>query len=296
MNKILYIDDSEQTLDCLKLYIENKIKDIEVICTTNPFDAVRNIEDQNFAFILIDITMPIINGIELSKQINEKIKHCPPIVLITGYSTDDFSIDELMKYGIIDIVKKPSSPEEYSTIINKIRTLSLIYSKWIKKEEESHEKYIHNLEKFTNLISSTKSIYLILNEDNTIREASPNILELLDLDPHSLEGQNILDIVVGEDIQKLKKSLEKLTNGTAIEDLELCLKTKNPNICKWTTINANSMQNGCLTTFCLIKDITEKKMEYFKKYINEQKQKDRLLQAVEALEQKIKAQRGKYND
>jgi hypothetical protein len=56
------------------------------------------------------------------------------------------------------------------------------------------------------------------------------------------------------------------------------------------------MQNGCLTTFCLIKDITEKKMEYFKKYINEQKQKDRLLQAVEALGQKIKAKKGKYND
>ena len=80
-----------------------------------------------------------------------------------------------------------------------------------------------------------------------------------------------------------------------IEDLELCLNTQNSTINRWISLNANSLINGQKTIFCLVKDITDKKMEYFQKYIQEQKQKDRLKQNINNLREKLQSKKRKYD-
>ena len=53
-------------------------------------------------------------------------------------------------------------------------------------------------------------------------------------------------------------------------------------------INANILENGGKLIFCLIRDISERKTIDSKKYIEDQKQKDRIKQDIAELRQKIK--------
>ena len=293
MTRIAYIDDNP---NILKTCLENKIKNLEIVCFSEPSILIKRLEeDEEFSLILSDVDMSKMNGIELSEKINESVTHAPPIVLVTNNEPDTFDINELMNSGIIDIIKKPNTLTEYDSLVKKIRILILMHNKWLKKQKEIELKHIKNIEKFTNLINYTKNTFIILNEDFTVRECSHNLSEIINADINKLIGKEITELVVNEDVKKLKNSLERLDSGVPIEDLELCLNTQNSTINRWISLNANSLINGQKTIFCLVKDITDKKMEYFQKYIQEQKQKDRLKQNINNLREKLQSKKRKYD-
>ncbi len=68
--------------------------------------------------LLIDINMPIKNGIEAMKEIREKLPNCK-IVVISGY--DDFQYaQEAIKVNVEEYLLKPIHPEKLKEIVMKI--------------------------------------------------------------------------------------------------------------------------------------------------------------------------------
>ena len=170
-------------------------------------------------------------------------------------------------------------------------------------EETLKDKYIQNFKKFKDLIETTKTAYVIMSTDGVIKEVNKSFTEIVGCKNLKLFNINICDLLSKEDTIKIQKSLALLDKGIPIEDLEICIgdaicsKTPtcihyNDNIvcCKrgaWIRINANVMENGEKNVFCLIKDITTKKIEEFEKYIMGQKQKDRVRQNISRIRDKI---------
>jgi len=81
-------------------------------------DALDMYEHYHPQIIIMDINIPLINGIDVSKKIlqnNEEVY----IVIITGYGTVDFA-KEAIRSGMIDFLLKPINAEELKMVLERI--------------------------------------------------------------------------------------------------------------------------------------------------------------------------------
>ena len=110
---VLLVDDEEQFLDALTQRLETR--GLKVKAVTNGEDAVKQVIDQNFDAIVVDLAMPGIDGIETLKRIKEKRPDLE-IIMLTGHATVKSGI-EAMKLGADDFLEKPV---DFNVLLEKI--------------------------------------------------------------------------------------------------------------------------------------------------------------------------------
>jgi CheY-like chemotaxis protein len=116
VKKALVVDDD---LINRKLIIASLAKEgFECIEATNGVEAFTALnEHSDIDIILLDILMPVMNGIEFLKEIKIKPDYINlPIIVLT---TDDSKKTEVLSLGADDIIIKPIKPVE---LIEKIKT------------------------------------------------------------------------------------------------------------------------------------------------------------------------------
>ena len=108
MNKtILVVDDDPINRKLIVKILEKK--SFNTIEANNGLEALNELNNnQNIDLILLDIVMPVMNGIEFLKQIkaNPTLMTIPIIVL----TTDDTKKTEVLSLGANDVIIKPVSP------------------------------------------------------------------------------------------------------------------------------------------------------------------------------------------
>ncbi|MCD2256055.1 response regulator [Agrilactobacillus fermenti] len=67
--------------------------------------------------VITDINMPVLNGIELIKAINQ-VAPTTQIIVLTGFGTLDYAT-EAMRYGVRYFLQKPTQPEQLKQAIQK---------------------------------------------------------------------------------------------------------------------------------------------------------------------------------
>jgi len=110
-HKILMVDDRAENLFALEVILSNEI----YICVkAKSGEEALNIlsKDQDFAIILMDVQMPVMDGFETVRQIRliEQIKHIP-IIFLTASMDNSSQISKGYQAGAVDYMIKPLSPE-----------------------------------------------------------------------------------------------------------------------------------------------------------------------------------------
>lgn len=119
MYRLLIVDDEKQVREGLKLLLPWEEYGIE-ICgeAQNGKEALEIMEKEPPHIVLMDIQMPVMNGIELAEKIRELYEECKFIVL-SGY--DDFVlVRQAMKLGAVDYLLKPCSKESIIQILEEV--------------------------------------------------------------------------------------------------------------------------------------------------------------------------------
>lgn len=115
---ILLVEDENINYLYLVTMIERIGLDIKTLHATNGKEAVEYCKNNpEIEFILMDIGMPIMSGIEATKQIREFNQNVV-IVAQTAYSTNDKNKD-LSKAGFNDFISKPIDDLMFGKIIKK---------------------------------------------------------------------------------------------------------------------------------------------------------------------------------
>jgi len=104
---ILIIDDDDKIRDLLKQYL--KKNNFLVSTSHNAEDAEEKISLVKFDLAIVDIMMPGKDGLQLTKEIREKIDL--PIILLTAKGETEDRIKGL-EYGAEDYLPKPFEPKE----------------------------------------------------------------------------------------------------------------------------------------------------------------------------------------
>jgi DNA-binding response OmpR family regulator len=107
MYNILICDDEPDIVSALKIYLT--ADDYRLFTTSNGADAVRINSENEIHLILMDIMMPVMDGITAMQRIRQT--HNTPIILLTAKGED---IDKILglNSGADDYVTKPFNPVE----------------------------------------------------------------------------------------------------------------------------------------------------------------------------------------
>lgn len=124
MLKLLIADDEESTSNAIRRTIPWEQYDI-LLCpeASNGKEAIEIIESEHPDIALLDVRMPLLDGLEVVKYIYKKQLNIRTIIL-SGY--DEFSYAQTaLKYGVSDYLLKPCRMEDILSSINSCKKLLL---------------------------------------------------------------------------------------------------------------------------------------------------------------------------
>lgn len=115
--RIMVIDDEPMMTLFVSICLEQEGFE-HVCCLNDPKLAVTQIEKFQPDLILLDITMPNINGLELLEQIQQDPKFQDISVLMLS-AADKKSKYQALNLGAVDFINKPVDPENLKNSIRK---------------------------------------------------------------------------------------------------------------------------------------------------------------------------------
>jgi len=114
--RILLIDDEEGLCRMLEAVLGDE--GYEVRAYNRPVPAVEDFVAGRYDLVITDIKMPIIDGLQLIKELSDIERHIE-FILISGFSDFSFALTAI-KYGVSDYLLKPIIPEELQSALIKI--------------------------------------------------------------------------------------------------------------------------------------------------------------------------------
>jgi DNA-binding NarL/FixJ family response regulator len=117
---VVLVDDHQVVLDGLKSVLQNEA-DIELVGTaTNGADAIELVRTLNPDVVVLDVTMPMLNGFDTLKQIR-KISQDTEIVALSMHAGSQVASD-MFRAGASAYIMKAASIDHLITAIRKVMT------------------------------------------------------------------------------------------------------------------------------------------------------------------------------
>ena len=168
--KVLLADDQILFIESLKTVIEAIADDIEIVGTAyNGREAVKFMEETLPDIVLLDVRMPVLNGVETAEYIAANFP-AVKVMMLTTFDDDRYAHDALEK-GAMGYMLKDIPPAD---LVSSIRALAagsvqispqvfqkLLYSENLDKSPESEEEVKAIIDK---LSRREREILLVLSE------------------------------------------------------------------------------------------------------------------------------------
>lgn len=118
--KVILADDHSIVIDGMKVVIERTAEDVTVVGTaSNGKEVLKMAKDNPADIYILDISMPVLNGIDTTARI---VKQCPKAsVIILSMHDDRTFVEKALRNGAKGYVLKENATEE---IIEAIKTVS----------------------------------------------------------------------------------------------------------------------------------------------------------------------------
>jgi two-component system sensor histidine kinase EvgS len=115
--KVLVAEDTLEIQMLIKKYLSDTGLIVEVV--SNGLEVLETLKKKEFDLILLDIRMPVMDGINTFLQIDEKVKKKTPIAALTAYAMED-DINKTKELGFVAHISKPIKRKELLINIIKI--------------------------------------------------------------------------------------------------------------------------------------------------------------------------------
>lgn len=157
--KILIAEDEKELAKAIKIILE--YNNYEVTVTNNGAEAIQKTDEDSFSCIILDIMMPVMNGIDALKEMRENGVNTP-IILLTAKSQVDDKVEGL-DAGANDYLTKPFNKDE---LLARIRAQTRVIDE--KKEKYKIGNILFNKE--NSEISNNNVAFRLNNKECEIME------------------------------------------------------------------------------------------------------------------------------
>ena len=114
---VLIVDDHAEVRQALRsLFVSNGLE----VCgeAVNGLDAIQKAQNLNPDLILLDLSMPVMNGLEAARELS-KIMPNVPLVMFTNHASKSME-EEARKVGILRVISKNGA---YDRLVTHAREL-----------------------------------------------------------------------------------------------------------------------------------------------------------------------------
>ena len=118
--KVLIAEDSSVIQNLTKKILEQQ--GCLISSVKNGEQVLDALSNENFDIILLDINMPVMDGMECAKQVRalpDPVKSKIPIVAITG-NAKNYSMEEFKAVGIDEYLPKPLNFDQLVEVVKKL--------------------------------------------------------------------------------------------------------------------------------------------------------------------------------
>ncbi len=164
MIKVLMIEDDLELAEILTEYLEQF--DIEVETVDDPFIGVPTLSTKDYDLVILDLTLPGLDGLEVCKDIRKRYD-IPIIISSARHDIDDKVM--ALEYGADDYMPKPYDPRELQA-----RIKSLLRRKPDGKSSKRSKAIKKDL-----IYDEEKSLIFLKNSELSLTKAEFGILKFL---------------------------------------------------------------------------------------------------------------------
>jgi PAS domain S-box-containing protein len=195
--KALLVEDNEmnrfiaiQSLDYLGF---------ETVEAENGLIATELIQKQNFDLVLMDIQMPIMDGVEATNFIRQNLKKDTPIIALTA-NAFKHDIDLYLKIGMNDFITKPYDEQEFFRKIEHVLNLAYDVLKASKNDET------------TSSVLGVKKLYDLSQLESLSRGNVGFVNKMIQvfIDITEVNSQRLISALEDDDIEVIKKTAHKI--------------------------------------------------------------------------------------
>ncbi|MBL1280675.1 MAG: response regulator transcription factor [Fluviicola sp.] len=183
---ILLVDDEQDILDFLSYSL--KKEGYKVLTANNGEEGIRIAKEKNPSLIILDVMMPVMDGIEACQVLRRELKTRPIIAFLTSRS-EDYSQIAGLEAGADDYISKPIRPR---LLVSKVASL---LSRLDKKEINEDIVYCSS-------IKIDREKYIVESKDGPLilPKKEFELLELLATKPGKVFTRDqILSLIWGDD-------------------------------------------------------------------------------------------------
>jgi len=188
--RVLAVEDNE--LNRMVLQVILKKCEVVVSIAHNGQEAIDLIQEKEFDIVLMDVQMPIVDGLEATKYIREELKYTTPIIGLSANAMRE-EVEICKQAGMNDYLVKPYSE----------RALVEVMRKWSSEEMQpltSHEAIVPENELDLSMLKQ-----YVGNDVNVLKDVVSGYLEHL---PPQLDRLELA--LVGSDVIALRHELHQL--------------------------------------------------------------------------------------
>ena len=193
MLRVIITDDHPVVLKGLKEIISEGFDDVTIDVSTKGYDLLSKINNNDYDIVILDISLPDINGLEVLKEIKKR-KRKLHVLILSMYPEENYAVRAL-KDGAQGYLSKVSASDELVLAVRKIlsgkKYVSPAFAEKMMLDFESdtgkppHENLSDRELQVLSMIGKGKAVKEIAGElhlsANTVRTYRARILEKIRL-------------------------------------------------------------------------------------------------------------------
>jgi PAS domain S-box-containing protein len=256
--KVLLVDDQPNNLLALESVLADL--DITLIKAHSGIEALRQLLDQEFAVVLLDVQMPEIDGLETARLIRGRDKsRDTPIIFVTAMSRNEANVFKGYELGAVDYIFKPFPAPILRSKVN-------VFAELFRKREafKLHAQALARLTRQNELVlKSVGEGVLGVDLDGVVTFVNPGAARMIGRSPAEISGLDMHALVHpdsrvcnGEDCP-LHASLHGQRGGELEENFVRADGTIFPvEVCASPMKDDDGSRHGSVVSF---RDVTEKR-------------------------------------
>src|SRR5688572_7458270 len=240
---ILIVDDRAENLLALEAILGDL--DENLVMVRSGMEALKCILHQEFALILLDVKMPVMDGFETAVLIRERERsRHTPIIFLTAVSTSETHMFTGYSIGAVDYILKPFVPE---ILKSKVHVFVDLYRK--TEEVKRQAKLLRQTNKELDQINKeililykeieTKNAELQIERDfiAAVLETAGSLVVILDREGRIVRFNRACEYITGYKIDEVR--------GRALWDLFLIPEEINVGKASFERVRAGELRTEC---------------------------------------------------